>query len=413
MSAASGIRPGTPADAVAGVVPRQVVVPSSVEEAAHHVGALTREGKAVAFVGGGTDLGLGAAPRALDTVLRTERLDRIVEHSPSDQIVVVESGISLAALGRALALHGQRLALDPPVPERATAGGVLAANAFGPLRTSFGGPRDLVIGATMVRADGTVAKGGGKVVKNVAGFDLPRMLVGSIGTLGLVASVAFRLHPIPETAVSLLLRGAATSRVLELLRSLRQRQVEPSSVTALSSAAGWDLAVVFEGFGPGVTQQRDLLLALAREAGSPFDLLPPGEAAAFRARHDRLRAEPPVRVKVSALPASFGTAAGEAVARLSESLEKAGSVWYPTLGIAFVGGEAAEGSPFPEALREARRLVSSSSSTGSAVVAAAPVPLLSRLDPWGEPRGLDLMRSLKQRLDPGALLSPGRFVGGL
>ncbi len=408
---ATGLRPGAPNDAIAGVVPRQVFTPSSVEEAARFLGEATRAGRAVAFVGGGTELGLGAPPRDLDTVLRTAGLDRILEHSPADQIVVVEAGLPLAALSRALAAHGQRLALDPPLPERATAGGVLAANTFGPLRTRYGGPRDLVIGVTMVRADGTVAKGGGKVVKNVAGFDLPRMLVGSLGTLGLVARVAFRLHPIPEVVETLRVGGLSGEQVLALVRALRERQLEPSSVTALSSGSGWELAVVFEGFSAGVAQQRDRLVEISRGAGTPFDLLPAGDASAFRARHDRIRTGPPVRLKVSAPPASFAGGAREAVSRLTAALGGADVVWYPTLGLAFAAGEAAEPARLRPAIDEARADLSRIG--GSAVVVSVPDPLRPGLDPWGEAKAFGLMQALKQRLDPGARLAPGRFVGGL
>ena len=410
MSEQADSRPGTETDAVAGVVPRQVVAPPSVEEAAGIVGSLTRDGRAVAFVGGGTDLGLGSPPRSLDTVLRTERLDRILEHSPSDQIVVVEAGIPLAALARSLAPHGQRLALDPPLSGRATAGGVLAANAFGPLRTRFGGPRDLVIGVTMVRADGTIAKGGGKVVKNVAGFDLPRMLVGSIGTLGLVATVAYRLHPLPEVTETLLFRGASGGRVLAILRTAREKQLEPSSVTALRAGGRWDLAVVFEGFASGVAQQRERLAGLVVEGGSPATLASPAEAADFRARHDEVR-EAPVRLKVSAPPASFGAGTGEILSRLSATLSGAGSVWYPTLGIAFETGAAAEGKALAAAAGEARRALSPAG--GSLVVSSAAAGLLAGLDPWGESTTFGLSRALKERLDPGGCLARGRFVGGL
>ena len=157
-----------PGDVIVGMRPSTAVEPASVAEAAETMRALAVDRLAVAFVGGGTDLELGAAPARLDVVLRTRRLARIREHAPSDQIVAVEGGMTVAALQRAVAPHGQRLALDPPDPERATVGGVVAANAFGPRRTRHGAVRDLVIGVTLVRADGVVAHGGGKVVKNTA-----------------------------------------------------------------------------------------------------------------------------------------------------------------------------------------------------------------------------------------------------
>jgi glycolate oxidase FAD binding subunit len=237
------------------------------------------------------------------------------------------------------------------------------------------------------------------------------MLVGSIGTLGLVASVSFRLHPLPEVVEALALRGAGGSRVLDLLRAVRERQLEPASVTALSSGGGWDLAVLFEGFAAGVAQQRDRLALLASEAGASFELVAPEDAAAFRARHDELRSVPPLRLKLSAPPASFGGGAGKAVERLSRALSGPATVWYPTLGLAFVTGESAEPDPLRTAVEEERDSLEKTG--GSLVVAAAPVGFLAGLDPWGGAKAIGLMRALKQRLDPGGSLAPGRFVGGL
>ena len=409
-------RPGTQADGVQGVVPRQVVAVSSVEEASATLAEASSERRSVVFVGGGTDLGLGAPPRALDTLVKTERLTRVLEHSPSDQIVVAEAGLTLDALARVLAPHGQRLALDPPFPDRATLGGVVAANAFGPLRARYGGPRDLLIGITIVRADGTVAKGGGKVVKNVAGFDLPRMMVGSIGTLGLVAVAAFRLHPIPEVTATLLFRGRDAAGVLALVRGLRERQLEPSSVTSLSSreagdtSDAWDTAIVFEGFASGVGQQVDRLTDLARETGTPCEVASETDAARFRALHDGRRTTPSLRLKVSAPPAAFGAEAKEALALLSTSLGGSDTAWYPTLGLAFVGAENLDQAG--PAILEAR--ASFEEAGGSLVAVSLPDRLRNTLDPWGDAgNAFPVMNQLKARLDPAALLAPGRFVGGL
>lgn len=162
-------RPAQAGDAILGVLPRSVVEPATLEEAAEAMKGFARDRLHVAFVGGGTELGVGAPPARLDVVLRTGKLARIVEHSPSDQIVVAEAGLPLASLQRTLAAHGQRLALDPPLPELATVGGLVAANAFGPRRTRYGTARDLIIGLSLVRADGTSARGGGKVKR--AHFD--------------------------------------------------------------------------------------------------------------------------------------------------------------------------------------------------------------------------------------------------
>ena len=192
-------------DAILGVQPSVVFEPESIEEAVEVMRETGRDGKSLAVVGGGTDLELGTPPSRLDVVVRTRRLARVIEHAPSDQIVIAQAGMTLSALQQTLAPHGQQLALDPPLPERATVGGIVAANAFGPRRARYGSVRDLIIGISLVRADGTLARGGGKVVKNVAGFDLPKLLVGSLGTLGMIVSATFRLHPLPEDTATLLM----------------------------------------------------------------------------------------------------------------------------------------------------------------------------------------------------------------
>jgi len=244
MSAFS--RPAAEGDAVLGVRPGTVFEPATVEEAAEVVAGSARDGKALAFVGGGTDLGLGAPPKRLDAVVRTGRLARFVEHAPSDQIVTVEAGLTLGELQKSLASHRQRLALDPPLPERRTLGGIIAANAYGPRRARFGTVRDLLIGLSFVRADGTLAHGGGKVVKNVAGFDLPKLMVGSLGTLGLIATATFRLHPVTEEEVTLLLPGRTATDVRALVAAVRKAQLEPTSVVAAwREADRFDVAVRF------------------------------------------------------------------------------------------------------------------------------------------------------------------------
>src|SRR5437763_1191827 len=172
-----------------------VVEPGSVDEVATLLRDASRDGLAVIPRGGGTKLDWGRPPRRADLVLSTVRLDRVLEHAWGDMTATVEAGCTVARLQHALAEHGQRLACDPLWPERATIGGILAASDNGPLRARFGALRDLIIGVTLVLADGTVAKSGGKVVKNVAGYDLPKLATGSFGTLAVITQAVFRLHP--------------------------------------------------------------------------------------------------------------------------------------------------------------------------------------------------------------------------
>jgi glycolate oxidase FAD binding subunit len=397
-----------PTDDVAGVRPSFAVEPGSLAEAAEAMRALAADRLSVAFVGGGTELELGAPPRRLDAVLRTRRLASIREHAPSDQIVAVEAGMTLGALQRALAPHGQRLALDPPDPERATVGGVVAASAWGPRRTRHGAARDLVIGVTVVRADGVVARGGGKVVKNVAGFDLPRLLCGSLGTLGLVAEVIFRLHPLPEASGTAVFEGLAGVDVRDTVPALRELAVEPAALAALPEGGRFTLAVRFEGFAPGVRDQ--LERTLARAGGGAR--LEGAEEAALWARHDALRAAGSVRAKATFAPAALVKAL-DALAPLRAALGGAGLVVHPALGIALLGGEAADAEAVARAVTIARGTLRPLGN-GALVLAAAPPAVRARVDVWGPPPlGVEVMRRLKRELDPDGRLAPGRFVGGI
>ena len=412
MTAAA--RPGAESDAILGVRPETVYEPRTVAEAAEVVVLTARDGKSLAFVGGGTDLALGSRPERLDAVVRTGGLDRIVEHAPSDQIVVVEAGVTLAVLQKALAAHGQRLALDPPLPGRATLGGLVAANAFGPRRARYGSVRDLIIGVSIVRADGTAARGGGKVVKNVAGFDLPKLMVGSLGTLGLIATATFRVHPLPEESVTLLLPGRRAREVRALVARLREAQLEPAAAVAFWKPGGtFDFAVCFEGFGKGVAEQRERFAALVSgETGAACQVLDATAAAALWARHDMLRAAPAFRAKLAALPTSIEPLAAETLPPLLDALESPGWVWYATLGLGFVTGEPRSVEAVAAAVSSARAHLARSG--GTLVLQAAPSDLRERVPVWGAPpAALDLMRSVKDRLDPARRLAPGRFVGSI
>ncbi|HKC24704.1 MAG TPA: FAD-binding oxidoreductase [Thermoanaerobaculia bacterium] len=415
MSAAAlASRAAAPEDGLLGLTPARVFTPASLEEAAEVVRETAGDGTSLTFVGGGTELELGAPPSRLDAVLSTRRLGRVVECSPSDQIVCVEAGLTLAALQETLARNGQRLALDPPRADRATIGGLIATNAFGPRRARFGSVRDLLIGVTLVRADGAIAKGGGKVVKNVAGFDLPKLMVGSLGTLALVADATFRLHPLPEVETTVRIRGLGAADVARIAADVKAAQIEPTSLAAASRGGtlSFDLAVRFEGFRAGAFSQRDALLALGSVKPGAADVLDEPDSGALWADHDALRTRASLRVKVAALPSAFPSLAAPLLGPLLGALEDAAVVWYPTLGIAFLAGEVGDLTAAVRALEHARgELVRQ---RGSLVLQAAPAAVRALVDVWGPaPSAIALMRATKERLDPARRLSPGRFVGGI
>jgi glycolate oxidase FAD binding subunit len=367
--------------------------PRSIAEAAEVLSALARDRQRVAFVGGGTELSLGAPPERIDAVVHTRGLGRIVEYQPADMVMVVEAGVTLAAVQEAAREHRQRLALDPPWPDRATIGGIVATGSFGPRRARYGAVRDLIIGVQIVRVDGTVARGGGKVVKNVAGFDLPKLACGSLGTLGLIAGATFRLHPLPEASETLVVPDLSAADVVAMVGRIRAAQLEPAALAALRGRSGYDLAVCFEGFGKGVQQQVARLRQLAPRAR--------GEDGVWN-RHDAIRTGGPLRVKVAAL----GTHLAHVDSALSPlALDFA---WYPTVGIGFAAGAAA---PSAAALLSDVR-AELALRGGSLVVQSAPTGL--RVDPWGPPpASFPLLQRLKDNFDPEHRLNPGRFVGGI
>jgi glycolate oxidase FAD binding subunit len=184
---------------VDGLRPAAVAQPGDADEVAAVLRLASTRGWAVVPRGGGTMIDLGNPPARLDLVLDLTGMNRLIEHRPRDLTVTVEAGMSVAALQEELAKHGQMLALDPPLAQRATVGGVLAANAWGPRRQRYGTARDLLIGSRAVLADGTRVRSGGKVVKNVAGYDLNKLFIGSTGTLAVLVEATFKLAPIPAT----------------------------------------------------------------------------------------------------------------------------------------------------------------------------------------------------------------------
>ena len=194
------VRPGAAGDEVQGVVPQIVVEPETAEAVGAILTWASREKLSVLARGSGTKLGWGPVPRPVDIVISTARLNAVVAHRHGDLTATIQSGATLGSVNRTLGQHRQWIPLDPPSAQRATIGGIVATNDSGPRRHRYGAPRDLIIGVEFARADGRLAKGGGIVVKNVAGYDLPRLMTGSFGSLGVIVAATFKLYPL--TAVS-------------------------------------------------------------------------------------------------------------------------------------------------------------------------------------------------------------------
>jgi glycolate oxidase FAD binding subunit len=394
-------------DAVDGVPARFVAAPGSTEEAAAVLRTAAAGGLAVVARGNGTKLGWGTPPRRLDLIVDTGRLDRVLEHAAGDLVVIAQAGVPLAALGERLAGDRQRLAVDEVVPGT-TVGGMLGTAVSGPRRLQVGAVRDLVLGVTMVRADGVVAKAGGKVVKNVAGYDVAKLVTGAYGTLGLVTEAAFRLHPVAPAAAYVSVRVPDAAGAYEAAQRALHGQFVPAAIELDRPEPGGliEVAVLVEGTEAGV----------AARTAQAVEALGPG--AAETERPDWW----------GRLPAAVGERDGVLVkatteltglARLLDGIDRAAAaagIAAAVRGSAGVGvfhaglpaGDPAAVAAFVKALRDA-----APAWRGSVVVLAAPPSVRSEVDSWGPVPGLELMRRVKDQFDPGALLAPGRFVGGI
>src|SRR5213083_506676 len=241
------VHAATAADAVAGVQPKLVIEPGAERELAEILRLSNEAGLAVIPRGNGTKFGWGNPPARADLVLSTARLNEIIEHAWADLTVTVEAGCTIQRLQETLAEHGQRLALDPLWPEKATIGGVLSANDSGALRLRFGALRDLIIGATIALADGTLASSGGKVVKNVAGYDLPKLVTGALGTLGVITRAVFRLHPLPKDMRTLSCVAGNLDDAQRLLLAIQDSQLAHSALQLrYAEDAASQLDILFE-----------------------------------------------------------------------------------------------------------------------------------------------------------------------
>ena len=417
------VRPAGPRDTVADVMPEWVAAPASVDEASAVLAAATEHGLAVVPRGSGTAIGWGARPARCDLLIDTLRLDRVVEHEAGDLVARVQAGVTLAGLAGVLSSAGQQLALDVPPGNGSraaspTVGGVLATGAAGPRRLRYGTPRDLVIGVTVVRADGTVAKSGGKVVKNVAGYDLGKLYTGSYGTLGLITEAVFRLHPLPAASAFVTAGYAAPEAAAQAVAAAAGSELAPAAIEIDRPA--WDglisVAVLLEGDPAGVAERAAGLRGVLGAGTAVADRPPAWWARVDSADRTVIR----IAFWAAALPGVLavvdraGTAAGLDPAVGGSA---AAGVLHAVLGRGAAPGAVAE---FLTSLRDGLAGLEPGSADGEgppararAVVLTAPAPVRDTLDLWGPVPALALMRALKDQFDPGHLMAPGRFAGGI
>ncbi len=376
---------------IAGVTPERELAPADRRQLIAMVSELAAARRTFAFAGGGTDLDFGNAPRPLDAVIRTTALHAVLDYAPEDQTITVEAGMRLGALDAVLAESGQMLPIDVGDRAQATVGGAIATNAFGARRHRYGSIKDLIVGIEIVRPDGTAARGGGKVVKNVAGFDLPKLLVGSLGTLGAIVSATFRVVPIPPARRAIALDCTPAHALYRACAD--DRALDPAEVT-WSPDAG--LVMVFSGLAAAVDAQLERAAARADEHGIAAHVLAPDRLARAEARERDVRRRGAWRASIARPPAASVPLA------LAPTAER---VDYPSFGVTIVAGDDA-----PFALADVER----ARTFGNVVMHAMPGRVRATLDAWGAPPpAFGLMRALKEQFDPHGLCNPGRFIGGL
>jgi glycolate oxidase FAD binding subunit len=405
LAAACGpdrVRPAVPADAVNGVLPRYVVRPADAAALCAAVETTARLGLAVLPRGAGTKLDWANRPRRLDVMVDVGDLAAIVDHAPADLVVTVQAGLGLAELQAALASSGQCLGLDDPVGG-STIGGLVATALSGPRRVHYGAVRDLLIGVTVVRPDGALAHGGGRVVKNVAGYDLCKLYAGSFGTLGIITEAVFRLHPLPEAAAFVHVSYPDPGAAMAGLRAAVSSRLAPAAVEVECPVPAGPAAVtvLLEGSARGVPGRVSRLSAL----------LGPGASEVQRPGGWGHLPGPSTIRMTSQLEAVPGLIAAAATAAADAGVEARvrGSAAAGILHVGFGGDLPPDtAAAYLAALRAACRRAG-----GFATLVRAPENVRDAVDAWGPVPGLSIMRAVKATFDPDGRFSPGRFVGGI
>jgi glycolate oxidase FAD binding subunit len=437
LAACPVVREGVPAsDAIAGVVPSFVAFPASTDEASALLRVAAEHQLAVVARGAGTGLGWGAPPTSADLVIDLQAMDQVLEHAAGDLVARVQAGVTMGHLASVLASAGQELALDAPAD--ATAGGVVATGTAGPRRLRYGSPRDLLIGITVVRADGMIAHSGGKVVKNVAGYDLGKLYCGSAGTLGLITEATFRLHPRPAAVAYLTAEfGPAGGDVAGAVAVAAGSALVPSAVQLdISPQASpvTRVAVLLEGTPSGVAERARRMAGLLSAAqmsdgqGSPAVSIsgtPPAGWGRLPPAGTVIGVSFWVAALADVLSALMAAGAQAGVRFAVTGPAGAGLVYAcldPDCGLDPAADHDAAAARFVTALRERlappggpgpdRSVPHRFGPRGAVTVLAGPEPVQAAASAYGPVPGFDLMRAVKDQFDPEHRMFPGRFPWG-
>ena len=416
--------------AVDGLTPSSVVAPRTVEELSDLLRVASERGLRVVPWGGGTKMGLGSPPAAVDLVVVMTSLDGLIAHEAADLTVSVQAGMTLASLQKRLAEHGQYLPLQAPLPDRSTIGGVLATASSGPWRLAYGSPRDWLIGSSVVLADGTQAKSGGQVVKNVTGYDLNKLYTGSLGTLAVIVGATFKVSPLPTQRGTMAACFESVEAALAASHQLLSASYLPRALQLVVGGLGSWLPELAQSDAEEtylLVEHAGGAQAVAAKMAETQDLLTQHGAASIRDLTDGdvwqhvvdmgwvdpqpgdlvLRA----MTQPSFLPALvLGLQGSDALPRM------VADPGYGLLRMMWPGHDEA----LPESLSEARMVEAinelrsaATSLDGHLVVERCPLAVKEQADVWGRVEGIALMQRIKQMLDPSGILNPGRFVAGI
>jgi glycolate oxidase FAD binding subunit len=402
--------PDPHADAIDGILPRIVVEAESRAAVAAVLRWAGEHSLPLVIRGGGTKLGWGAVPAPFHVLLDVSRLNRVLDHRSGDLTVSVEAGARLRDVNELLRQRGQWLALDPPFAEAATIGGLLATNDSGPARHRFGTPRDLVIGIEIATMDGKIAKAGGQVVKNVAGYDLSKIMSGSFGSLGAIVAATFKLAPVAAASATVLIPHLDSDAAVRVVEAIAASQLEPVAfeldVHATRAPGGGTLEIAcmlrFASVAAAVDAETANASGRIATVHPAFRVLTgDGERGFWRGYGRRPWAEPGTIVRASWLPGSLAEMLSAVRALSAEAALE-------------ITGRLATGSGLfrIDAHREAQREVvarmRSSAVFGNVVVLRAPSDLRTRDWVWGSPGAPPVAAALKRELDPAGLLGAGR-----
>ena len=386
--------------------PSCVVYPHSQAELAAVITAANSHKWRVLSCGSGSKINWGDLAKNIDIIVSSDRINQLIEHAVGDLTVTVEAGMKFSQLQEILAKHNQFLALDPAFPNFATIGGIVATADTGSLRQRYGGVRDQLLGITFIRADGQIAKAGGRVVKNVAGYDLMKLFTGAYGTLGIISQVTFRVYPLPETSGTVILTGKPEA-ISQAVRTLQSSELTPTQADLLSSKLvtnldlGTEIGLItrFQNISESVQEQSKRLLAIGEKLGLHGVIYSGNQETDLWQRlpkqiHSHVT-ESTITCKIGVLP----TASVEIINQIDIGLIHISS----GLGLVRLEKE--------EQILPLRNLCQANS--GFLSILSAPVELKERFDIWGYTgNGLQVMRRIKEQFDPQNILNPGRFVGG-